>query len=83
MQVYIQQISSHFLYSAARGWVKTPIEADGFGTVVAALNCCLKLKLPNVHIRVQAGDAAEQDTIFSVTDFPSRTKVPAMAWSLA
>ena len=78
MQVYIQQMSSNFLYSAARGWVKTVLEADGFPTVVAALNCCLKQKLPNVHLRVHSSSAGEQDTIFSVTDFPSRTKVPAM-----
>jgi hypothetical protein len=78
MQVYIQQMSSNFLYSAARGWVKTALEADGFPTVVAALNCCLKEKLPNVHIRVHQGVPSEQDTIFSVADFPSRTKAPAM-----
>lgn len=78
MQVYIQQTVSNYLYSASRGWVKTVLEADAYPTVIDALNFCMKLKLPNVHIRVHASDGAEHDTIFSVTDFPSRTKAPAM-----
>jgi hypothetical protein len=78
MQVYIQQTPSNFLHSAGRGWVKTLLEADAFPTVIAALNYCMKHKLSNVHIRVHAGDGAQQDTIFSVTNFPSRTKAPAM-----
>ncbi len=78
MQVYIQQTTSNFLYSATRGWVKTVLEADAFPTTVAALNHCLKQKLPNVHIRVHAPTGAEFDTIFSVSEFPNRTKVPVM-----
>ena len=78
MQVYIQQTSSNFLYSA-RGWVKTVLEADSFPTTIAALNCCAAQRLANVHIRVHASDNAEFDTLFSVTDFPNRTKVPVMA----
>jgi len=79
MQVYIQQTASNFLYSAVGGWVKSVLEADAFPTVVEALNHCIAQKLPNVHIRVHASDTADFDTIFSVSDFPNRTKVPVMA----
>ena len=78
VKVYIQQSSSNYLYSATEGWVSTVLQADTFATSIEALNCCLRKNLTNVHIRVHSGPECGFDTIFSVAEFPSRTKVPAM-----
>ncbi len=72
-------MSSGLLYSAAHGWVKTVLEADSFATSIEALNCCLRKDLENVQIRVHCNEGAGYDTIFSVTDFPARTKAPALS----
>ena len=77
MQVYIQQTTSNFLYSH-RGWVESVLEADAFPTTIEALNMCVKRDFDNVHIRVHCSENPEFDTIFSVANFPERTKVPAM-----
>jgi hypothetical protein len=77
MQVYIQQTTSNQLYSH-RGWVQSVLEADTFPSTVEALNTCLKRALSNVHIRVHSSENPDYDTIFSVTNFPERSKVPAM-----
>lgn len=77
MQVYIQQTTSNYLYSH-RGWVQSVLEADAFPTTIEALNMCLKREFADVHIRVHSGENSEYDTIFSVTQFPNRTKVPPM-----
>lgn len=77
MQVYIQQTTSNYLYSH-RGWVQSALEADAFATTIEALNMCTKRDFANVHIRVHSTENPEFDTIFSVTDFPRRTKVAPM-----
>ena len=77
MQVYIQQTTSNYLYSH-RGWVQSVLEADAFPTTIEALNVCLKREFANVHIRVHSSENPEYDTIFSVTQFPKRTKVPPL-----
>lgn len=77
MKVYIQQTTSNFLYSAARGWVTNVLEADAFATSLEALTCCIQKKLTDVHIRVHCGGDGD-DTIFSVADFPKHTRVPAL-----
>ena len=77
MQVYIQQTTSNYLYSQ-RGWVESVLEADAFPTTIEALNMCMKRDFADVHIRVHSNENPEFDTIFSVTNFPQRTKVPAM-----
>ena len=77
MNVYIQRTSSNSFYSA-RGWVKSILEADGFENTVAALNHCMRENLKDVHIRVASSSECGHDTIFSVTHFPERTKVPAV-----
>ena len=78
MNVYIQRTSSNSFYSA-RGWVKSLLEADAFENTVTALNLCVREKLKDVHIRVASNAECGHDTIFSVTHFPERTKVPPMA----
>ena len=77
MNVYIQRTSSNRFYSA-RGWVKSILEADGFTNTIDALNLCMREKLKDVHIRVASNSECGHDTIFSVTHFPERTKVPPM-----
>jgi hypothetical protein len=77
VNVYIQQTSSNFLYSA-KGWVKTVIEADAFESTLAALSHCSREKLTNVHLRVASHGECGYDTIFSVTHFPERKKVAPM-----
>ena len=77
MNVYIQQTSSNFFYSA-KGWVKTVLEADAFDNILTALSHCSRERLTNVHLRVASNGECGHDTIFSVTHFPERTKVPAM-----
>ena len=77
MQVYIQQTTSNYLYSQ-RGWVQSVLEADAFPSTIEALNMCLKREFSNVQIRVHSSENPEYDTIFSVTNFPQRSKVPAM-----
>ena len=77
MKVYIQQSTSNYLYSANHGWVKNVLEADTFETSIDALNYCIQRNLANVQIRVHPGDT-DYDTIFSVTDFPNRTKAPVL-----
>jgi len=77
MQVYIQQTTSNYLYSH-RGWVQTVLEADTFPTTIEALNLCVKRELANVQIRVHSSENPDYDTIFSVSNFPQRSKVPAM-----
>lgn len=77
MQVYIQQITSNYLYSRS-GWVQSVLEADVFPTTIEALNLCIERDLPNVHIRVHSSENPEYDTLFSVSHFPDRTKVPPM-----
>ena len=78
LKVYIQQTSSNYLYSAAEGWVPTVLQADTFASSLEALSCCLRKKMTNVHIRVHSGPECGFDTVFSVEQFPNRTKVPAM-----
>lgn len=77
MNVYIQRTSCNSFYSAG-GWVKTVLEADGFENTITALNLCVREKLKDVHIRVASNAECGHDTIFSVTHFPERTKVPSM-----
>ena len=77
MNVYIQQTSSNYLYSA-KGWVKTILEADAFESTLTALSHCAREKLINVHLRVSSHAECGHDTIFSVTQFPERKKVPPM-----
>ena len=77
MNVYIQQTSSNLLYSA-KGWVKTILEADAFESTLSALSHCTRENMTNVHLRVASNAECGYDTIFSVTHFPERTKVPAM-----
>jgi len=78
MQVYIQQTTSNYLYSSGRGWVQSVLDADVFPTSIDALNFCMKRALPDVHIRVHSSQNPEYDTVFSVSDFPARTKVPPL-----
>ena len=78
MQVYIQQTTSNYLYSSGRGWVQSVLEADVFPSSIEALNFCAKRELANVHIRVHSIENPEYDTLFSVSHFPERTKVPPM-----
>ncbi len=52
------------------------MEADAFATSIEAFNCCTRKNLSNVHIRVHSGGECGYDTIFSVAEFPRRTKVP-------
>lgn len=80
MQVYIQQTTSNYLYSH-RGWVGSVLEADTFPTTIEALTMCVQRDFENVHIRVHASGDSEFDTIFSVAQFPQRTKVPRMGSS--
>ena len=75
MQVYIQQTISNCLYSH-RGWVESVLEADAFPTTIEALNMCMKRDFADVHLRVHSRENPDFDTIFSVTNFPQRTKVP-------
>jgi hypothetical protein len=77
VNVYIQQTSSNFLYST-KGWVKTVLEADAFDSTLTALSHCTREKLTNVHLRVASHAECGYDTIFSVTQFPERTKAPPM-----
>jgi len=77
LNVYIQHTSSHALYSA-KGWVKTILEADAFENTLTALNHCIRENLRDVQIRVAAQGECGHDTIFSVTNFPDRSKAPAM-----
>lgn len=78
LKVYIQQTTSNLLYSAARGWVTTVLEADAFDSSIEAFNCCIRKNLPNVHIRVNSSSECGYDTIFSVEEFPKRTKASAL-----